>query len=239
MVGETNRAPFDLPEAEGELVGGFHTEYSSLKFALFFLAEYINLVTVSCLAITMFFGGWRAPWPISLWSGANQGWYPMIWFLVKLMIFVFVFIWLRGTLPRLRYDQFMKLGWKVLIPVSLVWLLLVAVIRQLRNVGDMDQAHLLPICIGAAALFVLVLVALEVRERNQIGLDRRARDAEELAREEDRDGLGGGFPVPPMPGQQRPPITPRPLRSSLVSATASSLTANGHTPAEEASDGHQ
>ena len=234
MVGETNRAPFDLPEAEGELVGGFHTEYSSLKFALFFLAEYINLVTVSCLAITMFFGGWRAPWPISLWSGANAGWYPMIWFLVKLMIFVFVFIWLRGTLPRLRYDQFMKLGWKVLIPVSLVWLLLVAVIRQLKNVGDLDQAHLLPICIGAAALFVLVLVALEVRERNQIGIARRARDVNELAREEDLEGLGGGFPVPPMPGQQRAPITPRPLRASLVA-----LTANGHTPAEEASDGHQ
>ena len=141
MVGETNRAPFDLPEAEGELVGGFHTEYSSLKFALFFLAEYINLVVVSALAITMFFGGWRAPWPIRCWPGANQGWYPMIWFLVKLLIFVFVFIWLRGTLPRLRYDQFMQLGWKVLIPVSLVWLLLVAVIRQLRNAGDMDRAH--------------------------------------------------------------------------------------------------
>jgi NADH-quinone oxidoreductase subunit H len=235
MVGETNRAPFDLPEAEGELVGGFHTEYSSLKFALFFLAEYINLVTVSCLAITMFFGGWRAPWPISLWSGANQGWYPMIWFLVKLLIFVFIFIWLRGTLPRLRYDQFMKLGWKVLIPVSLVWLLLVAVIRQLRNVGDMDQAHLIPICVGAGALFVLVLVALEVRERNQAGRERRAREAGELAREQDRDGFGGGFPVPPMPGARRAPITPRPLRSSLVASVA----ANGHTPAEEAADGRQ
>ena len=234
MVGETNRAPFDLPEAEGELVGGFHTEYSSLKFALFFLAEYINLVTVSCLAITMFFGGWRAPWPISLWSGANAGWYPMLWFLVKLMIFVFIFIWLRGTLPRLRYDQFMKLGWKVLIPVSLVWLLLVAVIRQLRNAGDMDQAHLVPICIGAAALFVLVLVGLEVRERNSLVRDSRAREAAELAREEDLDGLGGGFPVPPMPGQQRTPITPRPLRASVLAVTA-----NGHTPAEEASDGHR
>jgi NADH-quinone oxidoreductase subunit H len=234
MVGETNRAPFDLPEAEGELVGGFHTEYTSLKFALFFLAEYINLVTVSSLAITMFFGGWRAPWPLSLWAGANEGWYPMIWFLAKLLIFVFVFIWLRGTLPRLRYDQFMKLGWKVLIPVSLVWLLLVAVIRQLKNVGDMDRAHLLPISIGAAALFVLVLVALEVRERNQVTRDRRAQDAAELAREEDLDGLGGGFPVPPMPGQQRAAITPRPLRTPILAVTA-----NGHTPAEEASDGRQ
>ncbi len=234
MVGETNRAPFDLAEAEGELVGGFHTEYSSLKFALFFLAEYINLVTVSCLAITMFFGGWRAPWPISEWHGANQGWYPMIWFLIKLLLFVFVFIWLRGTLPRLRYDQFMKLGWKVLIPVSLVWLLLVAVIRQLKNAGDMDQAHLIPICLAAGVLFIIVLMALEVRERNQAGRVRRGREAEELAREEESGGYGGGFPVPPMPGQVRPAITPRPLRHSSLA-----LAANGHTPAEEAPDGHR
>ncbi|MGA9147524.1 MAG: NADH-quinone oxidoreductase subunit NuoH, partial [Candidatus Nanopelagicales bacterium] len=118
MVGETNRAPFDLPEAESELVGGFHTEYSTMKFALFFLAEYINMVTVSAVAVTLFLGGWRAPWPISLWSGANEGWYPMIWFFVKVFIFIFIFIWLRGTLPRFRYDQFMRFGWKVLIPIS-------------------------------------------------------------------------------------------------------------------------
>ena len=231
MVGETNRAPFDLPEAEGELVGGFHTEYSSLKFALFFLAEYINLVVVSCLAITLFFGGWRAPWPISYWHGANQGWFPMIWFLAKLLIFVFVFIWLRGTLPRLRYDQFMRLGWKVLIPVSLVWLLLVAVIRQLRNAGDMDQGHLVPICLAAGVLFLILLAALEVRERNQDQRDRRRRNAEDSRREQDTSGFGGGFPVPPMPGQVRPIVARRAPRTPSLA-----LAANGHST-EESSDG--
>jgi NADH-quinone oxidoreductase subunit H len=136
MVGETNRAPFDLPEAEGELVGGFNTEYSSLKFAMFMLAEYINMVTVSAVASTLFLGGWRAPWPISIWAGANHGWWPMLWIVIKIQLLLFFFIWLRGTLPRFRYDQFMKLGWKVLIPVSLVWLVMVASVRALRNEGD-------------------------------------------------------------------------------------------------------
>ena len=132
MVGETNRAPFDLPEAEGELVGGFHTEYSSLKFAMFMLAEYVNMTTVSALATTLFLGGWQAPWPISLCDGANTGWWPLIWFVAKVWTFLFVFMWLRATLPRLRYDQFMALGWKLLIPVSLVWIMTVAVLREHR-----------------------------------------------------------------------------------------------------------
>ncbi len=110
MVGETNRAPFDLPEAEGELVGGFHTEYSSLKFALFFLAEYINMATVSALATTLFLGGWHAPfWIDHVWPGANEGYWPVLWFFGKVLFFIFIFIWLRGSLPRLRYDQFMAL----------------------------------------------------------------------------------------------------------------------------------
>ena len=144
MVGETNRAPFDLPEAEGELVGGFHTEYSSLKFALFFLAEYINMATVSALATTLFLGGWHAPfWIDHVWAGANEGYWPLLWFFGKVLAFIFVFIWLRGTLPRLRYDQFMALGWKWLIPVSLVWIVAVATIRAISLDGGIDRQYLL------------------------------------------------------------------------------------------------
>jgi NADH-quinone oxidoreductase subunit H len=160
MVGETNRAPFDLPEAEGELVGGFHTEYSSLKFALFFLAEYINMATVSALATTLFLGGWHAPlWIETFWSGANTGYWPVLWFFAKVLFFVWIFIWLRGTLPRLRYDQFMDLGWKRLLPLSLAWIVVVAVVRAAALSGGWDPhgpmlALGLVLTLGTAALFL-------------------------------------------------------------------------------------
>jgi NADH-quinone oxidoreductase subunit H len=192
MVGETNRAPFDLAEAEGELVGGFHTEYSSLKFALFFLAEYINMVTVSALATTMFFGGWRAPYPISLWDGANEGFWPVLWFLGKLITFVFFFIWLRGTLPRMRYDQFMKLGWKVLIPASLIWIIGVSVVRLARSEDGIDNRTLM---ILAAVAAVLILLTAFVPEK---------REPEPEPMSGEFDAFAGGYPVPPMPGQRLP-----------------------------------
>jgi NADH-quinone oxidoreductase subunit H len=135
MVGETNRAPFDLAEAEGELVGGFHTEYSSLKFALFFLAEYVNIVGVSALATTLFLGGYHAPPGLGFTENWLGGWFTAIWFFVKVAAFFFLFVWLRGTLPRMRYDQFMQFGWKVLIPVSLFWILVVATLRLLSQQG--------------------------------------------------------------------------------------------------------
>src|SRR5262249_6191712 len=153
-IGETNRAPFDLPEAESELVGGFHTEYSSLKFALFFLAEYVNMVTVSGLCATLFLGGWRAPWPISIWDGANQGWWPLLWFTAKVLILLFVFVWLRGTLPRLRYDQFMRFGWKVLIPANLVWILALAGIRVMRDNTRMT----LFVIVGSLLVLLVILL---------------------------------------------------------------------------------
>jgi len=187
MVGETNRAPFDLPEAEGELVGGFHTEYSSLKFALFFLAEYINMATVSALATTLFLGGWRAPWPISIWDGANEGYWPFVWFMLKVLFFIFIFIWLRGSLPRLRYDQFMAFGWKWLIPASIVWIVAVATIRVIDLRGGIDRGVLLG---GAAVFAVLLVVLMLIPER---------RPAEEEPEDEEFDAFAGGYPVPPMP----------------------------------------
>ncbi len=186
MIGETNRAPFDLPEAEGELVGGFHTEYSSLKFALFFLAEYINMATVSALATTLFLGGWRAPWPISIWDGANEGYWPFIWFMAKVMLFIFVFVWLRGTLPRLRYDQFMAFGWKWLIPGSVIWIVAVATIRVVDLRGGFDRRVL--IGLGVAAL-LLALVTWFIPES----------ESDERAEPEEFDAFAGGYPVPPMP----------------------------------------
>ena len=129
MVGKTNRAPFDLAEAEGELVGGFHTEYSSLKFALFFLSEYVNIIAVSALATTLFLGGYHAFPGLGFTEQWLGGWFTLFWFFIKVLGFFFVFVWLRGTLPRLRYDQFMKFGWKVLIPFSLVWIMVVSTLR--------------------------------------------------------------------------------------------------------------
>jgi len=202
MVGETNRAPFDLPEAEGELVGGFHTEYSSLKFALFFLAEYVNMVTVSAMATTLFLGGWRAPWPISAWSGANEGWWPMLWFFGKIFAFLFVFIWLRGTLPRMRYDQFMKFGWKVLIPVSILWIVIVASARELRNANMLDTRTLLFIASGVLFIGVVASYYFEIREKKRQAIvddEQREREARGF------DPFEGGFPVPPMPGQVAQP----------------------------------
>jgi NADH-quinone oxidoreductase subunit H len=125
-LGESNRTPFDLPEGESELTGGYLTEYSSFKFAMFYLAEYIAMITISALCVTLFLGGWRAPWPISLWSGANTGWVPVLWTLGKTVLVMGVLVWVRATLPRVRYDQLMRLGWKVLMPASLVWIVLLA-----------------------------------------------------------------------------------------------------------------
>ena len=185
MVGETNRAPFDLAEAEGELVGGFHTEYSSLKFALFFLGEYINIATVSALATTLFFGGYRALPGLGFTEQWLGGWFGMVWFFAKVCFFFNIFVWVRATLPRIRYDQFMKFGWKVLIPSSLIWILVVATLRALSANGTSRF-----VIAGFAGGVVLLVMALS--------------SAWDKAKQEAKippvlDVPAPSFPVPKMP----------------------------------------
>jgi NADH-quinone oxidoreductase subunit H len=188
MVGETNRAPFDLAEAEGELVGGFHTEYSSLKFALFFLAEYVNIVAVSALATTLFLGGYHALPGLGFTESWLGGWFTVIWFLAKVIFFFFIFVWLRGTLPRLRYDQFMKFGWKVLIPFSLLWILIVATLRVLSQEGA-PRAVLIGFSFG---IVLLVLAGSTIFESA-----KKRRALEDALGEVDAPS----FPVPAIPGK--------------------------------------
>ncbi|NUR48402.1 MAG: NADH-quinone oxidoreductase subunit NuoH [Hamadaea sp.] len=206
-VGETNRAPFDLPEAESELVGGFHTEYSSLKFALFFLAEYINMVTVSALCTTLFLGGWRAPWPISLWDGANDNWWPLLWFTIKVLLLLFVFVWLRGTLPRLRYDQFMRFGWKVLIPANLIWILALSGIKTLQNSNATRTQTLLWLGAAVVVLMAIALLWPSKKEPTPLSLD------EQVAQRP-----AGSFPLPPL--DLVVPVNPRAKRISADRASA-------------------
>ena len=196
MVGETNRLPFDLPEGEGELVAGYHTEYSSMKFAMFYLGEYINMTTVAALATTLFLGGWRAPWPLSLWAGANSGWWPVLWFVIKVYIFLFCYIWLRGTLPRVRYDQLMAIGWKVLIPVSIVWILLIATVRAWR----LDTHNTIPYVVGGVVLVIIIVLASMWDSAAQQRAARFAAADSASASEAGRDVPMGtsAFPVPPL-----------------------------------------
>ena len=203
MVGETNRAPFDLPEAEGELVAGFMTEYSSVKYMMFFLAEYINMVNVAAIATTLFLGGWRAPWPISAISDGyfNTGWWPLLWFIAKVVLLIFVFIWLRGTLPRLRYDQFMQLGWKILIPASLAWILLVAAMRLAFNEG-LERRDVL--IWGGAFVVLMLVVSMIIPDRRPAVSGRHSRTARRVRRPRGRpprapDAAPAGGYVPRLP----------------------------------------
>ncbi|GGS22622.1 NADH-quinone oxidoreductase subunit NuoH [Actinokineospora fastidiosa] len=201
MIGETNRAPFDLPEAESELVGGFHTEYSSMKFALFFLAEYVNMVIVSAMCTTLFLGGYMAPWPISLINDNmfNSGWWPLIWFFGKTLLLLFVFIWLRGTLPRLRYDQFMRLGWKFLVPANLVWIVGVTAIRAFRAEGEISSTTIL--VAGGVLLLLLIGLSFLLPEKTV----QQGPKPVELT--------GGGYPVPPLDLQVPDKNSPKAVRA--------------------------
>jgi len=218
MVGETNRAPFDLPEAESELVGGFHTEYSSMKFALFFLAEYVNMVIVSAFATTLFLGGYMAPWPISLIGDNyfNTGWWPVLWFLAKTMLLLFGFIWARATLPRFRYDQFMRIGWKILVPANLVWIVLVSGLRAIRDDATTGQ------------ILVFAGIALAVLIGFVFVLDRGREEVDE----DEVPITGGGYPVPPLdleipkPPKRKAVRASRRRRPATVSSGASEKESN-------------
>jgi NADH-quinone oxidoreductase subunit H len=152
-IAETNRAPFDLPEAETELVGGYHTEYSGVKFALFFLAEYLNIVTVSAVATTLFLGGPDGPgFDFLPWL------WPILWFVAKIYLFIFVFIWLRATLPRLRFDRLMAIGWKFLIPLALTWVAVTGVVLTV----DLTTVNRRVLYVAIGVVVVLLLVSLLV-----------------------------------------------------------------------------
>jgi NADH-quinone oxidoreductase subunit H len=186
MVGETNRAPFDLAEAEGELVGGFHTEYSSLKFALFFLAEYVNIIAVSALATTLFLGGYHALPGLGFTEQWLGGWFTVVWFFTKVLFFFFIFVWLRGTLPRLRYDQFMKFGWKVLIPVSLAWILVVSTLRVMSQQGS-SRFVILSFTFSVVLIYLAITSAMEKSK------------AKVKAEAVVKDSPAPSFPVPTIP----------------------------------------
>lgn len=207
MFGEINRLPFDLPEAEGELVAGHMTEYSSMKFGWYYLAEYINMVNVSAVATTMFLGGWHAPWPFSHVDWLNGGWMGLVWFVIKLWVVMCVIILVRGTLLRVRYDQFMDLGWKILIPVALVWIVLVALMQGVQLWLPGYTFTMLAVVVALILVIAIVVYFMG------------APKVEEEEEPESFDGFADGYPVPPLPGQTLPP-SPRAQHQAYAATPA-------------------
>ena len=166
-LAETNRPPFDLAEAESELVAGYHTEYSGIKFAMFFLGEYVNTVTVAAVAVTLFLGGWRGYWPFhgaAAWVG------PLLWFILKITAVIYVMILVRATLPRMRYDRLMHLGWKVLIPFGLVWVMITGLVIVLPDhYGRREILIGGAIVLGIVALLSMIAPLFKPREREEVG----------------------------------------------------------------------
>jgi NADH-quinone oxidoreductase subunit H len=218
--GETNRAPFDLPEAETELVAGYMTEYSSIKFLLFMLSEYVAMVSMSSIVITLFLGGWRAPWPITaVWEDANSDWWPLLWFLAKLAILLFLFIWVRATLPRLRYDQFMRFGWRVLLPINLLWILLLGALRLSQTQPLSSQTRIL-VAVGIGLVVVLVAMLWPSV--------RPGRHAPSLAQQVSARPVGS-FPLPPLDLQ----VPPSPRAKRVVAERTPANITVGHAGADE------
>ncbi|MGO4956271.1 NADH-quinone oxidoreductase subunit NuoH [Luteococcus sp. Sow4_B9] len=195
ILAESNTPPFDLSECEQELVSGYSTEYTGFQYGTYYLAEFIHMATLSALAVTLFFGGYRAPWPFNMIEGIDQGWWGLLWFFLKTQVMIFCLIWCRGSLPRFRYDQFMGIGWKRLIPISLVWIVCVTLMRATMGTSGTARIVLMGL-MGAVALGLLAWLML-------------GGTAEEEVEEPEGefDAFAGGYPVPPLPGQELPGTT--------------------------------
>jgi len=198
---ETNRLPFDLPEAESELIAGYHTEYSAMKFSLFFIAEYASMVTASALMATLFFGGWDVPFTAHDNIGPYSGWLSLlsiVIFLAKILFFLFFFMWVRWTLPRFRYDQLMSLGWKVLLPLALVYIVLIAAVILGLSAAGIEDARLKAAIFGSINV-ALIIILFAIFDRGRVispaygrmpaqeieklrRIDRRRRVAAEVAK---------------------------------------------------------
>jgi NADH-quinone oxidoreductase subunit H len=226
VVAETNRAPFDLVECEQELVAGYNTDYSGFRYACFYLAEYLNMLTVSGMATTLFLGSYHAPWPLNrptvvidgvvtgttpglldhgfmvgVLDVLNSGWFSPVWFCLKVVVCLFVFFWLRASLPRFRYDQFMGLGWRWLIPISLGWIVLMAVVLVVRWGGWLNRQTLF-VLLGILVVLLLASVLLGLKQPAQevrSEVSRRPRAFNPAI---------DGYPVPPLPGQALPELEP-------------------------------
>jgi NADH-quinone oxidoreductase subunit H len=196
IFGESARTPFDLPEGESEIVGGYLTEYSSMRFAMFYMAEYMALANVSAVGTTIFLGGYRAPIPFNF-LGLDHGWWGLLWFLLKTIAFMFFFVWVKAAVPRFRYDQFMRMGWRWLIPISLVWVLVVSVIQEARAQQWFSSTVIW--IIVAAFVVIMALILL-------FGGKPVEEEETQPESEGEFDAFAGGYPVPPMPGQQLPEL---------------------------------
>lgn len=195
MFGESNRLPFDLPECESELVSGYITEYSGFPYGMYFLAEYINMATLSAVCTTLFLGGYRAPWPLNYFGVIDSGWWGLLWFFLKTQLVIFFFVWVRAAIPRFRYDHFMDLGWKVLIPVSLGWVLMIAAWHTVINQGW-----------GRNPVFLVVVGVILVALIVWAFMGGKTDSTADEAPDEPFDAFAGGYPVPPLPHQVQAPL---------------------------------
>ncbi|TBT84059.1 NADH-quinone oxidoreductase subunit NuoH [Propioniciclava sinopodophylli] len=216
MLGESNRVPFDLPECESELVSGHITEYTGFRYAIFYLTEYINMTTLSAIVTTLFLGGYKAIWPLGF-IFPDTGYWGLLWFVIKVQLFIFFFVWVRASLPRFRYDQFMGLGWKWLIPISLGWVMVIALLRALTNHGLL-QGPLLWILIGVVVLGLIAVTFLGGEE---------VKD-EPVVDDGPFDAFAGGYPVPPMPGQTLPELADVVAGSSIDTDHAAAAASDDH-----------